>query len=321
MLTSQIFSDYEFCPRLVTEGQKVEPQSWPIRLALKRYLLAGIGSMMRQGNSDLVCWEYPLAFMEEAGERGYEHTIPLTALDRNAYVLMRDYACWLEGALRLAEEVGELEQVDPVHVGKTPVLLNVWRDKEKPEEAHAFRIIDRPSRSLDPHWNELLASLDKSLTSVTIHAFVLPSPNKKDRLASPLCLCYAHPMTGQMRLSPIEGEKKFAPSWRQIARWETENTGRSAIGWPEWRNGIEKDKCLDQCYQSETFELSNFGRIQEDAKLIFGVIDKAAPRKQELCPRCYLKRWCHGTDEERETFFRSISCPEADLESPVDLPR
>src|SRR5208282_2118841 len=123
ILTAQDFSDYEFCPRLVQLGKTVEPISWPVRHAVKRYLLEGVRHLVAGESTDLVCWEVPAAFLDEAGERGYQHAIPLMSHDRNAYTLIRDYACWLEGALRIVAELGlELEPAAPAYVDEVAVM-------------------------------------------------------------------------------------------------------------------------------------------------------------------------------------------------------
>lgn len=326
-LTAQAFSDYEFCPRLVQLGQLVEPPSWPVRHAVKRYLLSGVRQLLAGESPDAVCWEVPTAFLDEAGDRGFEHAVPLLAHDRNAYTLMRDYACWLEGALRLVAELGlEVAPADPAYVEGTPVLLDCWTGQWEPKAAHTFRVTDRATAGFSPRWLELLASLDPAVARVLVHTFILPAP-AKDRLPSPLCMAYAHPMTGHLRLATHGREKvTFTQSWKRVARWETENTGAmETILWPEWREGIARDECLEKCYRKEAVELALAGdaefrrELMRDAGQIVAAMGRPgeAVRKRELCPRCYMRGYCHPRDDEERESYRVISSLASDPVSPA----
>jgi hypothetical protein len=254
-----------------------------------------------------VIWDLVQSFTEEAATRGFEHAIPLEDSTRNAYYLMRDYADWLEGALWIvAEQELQASPVDPVQVGEHTVLLDCWRERDDPSCGHTFRIVDRPTVELSSRWPEWLASLDETLETVTIHALVLPPP-VKDRIPSPLVLAYSHPLTGQMRLATLETERGhvvFSEKWKRVARWETEASGlvSGAIHWPEWREGIERDCCLDRCYREGVVEVGGGGTGGggRDRQLFLDAVAIArdiqggnSPRKREACRRCYMNDHCN----------------------------
>lgn len=323
-LTAQEFSDYEFCPRLVHLSRAgVEPASLPIRHAVRRSLVQAVRELARGESAASVAWEIPQLFMEEASNRGYDHAIPLLAFDRNAYTLIRDYACWLEGAVYLMDELAlDLLPVDPVQVDRYPIALDCWQDRLHLDRAHTFRLVDRASADPRPKWLELLSSLHPEICEITVHSFILPSP-VKDRLASPLVLAYAHPMTGSLRLAPRDKEKlSFTQSWKRIARWETENTGAiETILWPEWREGIERDQCLDRCYMEHVLDFTERDdTVRRDAIAIARDIDKGGGvRKREMCPRCMMRGYCHGSEEERQS-YRVPTSATPDHSSPVTDP-
>jgi hypothetical protein len=311
-LTAQQFSDWEFCPRLVQLGYRIEPPSWPVRLALKRYLLMAVRRLARGTAIDSVAWDVQQDFLTEAANRGFDHIIPVTSSERNSYLLMRDYACWLESAVHLLDEQSlDLTLMEPVYVRATPIYLDCWLEREHPECAHTFRIVDRKNTADHARWLELLASLDTSISQITVHSFILPAPTR-DRLHSPLVMAYSHPLTGHMRLAQRDKEKViFGHGWKMIARWETENTGNiSTILWPEWRDGIEKDTCLDRCYEESVIDLADRDPEQtqtllEDAGTIVQAIKAKGEqvRKWELCGRCRMNSYCHGDQASREGYL------------------
>jgi hypothetical protein len=257
---------------------------------------------------DIVIWDLVQAFLSEAADRGFEHAILLTDPHRNAYFLMRDYADWLEGALHLIDEQEiDASPLDPIHVGEHSILTDCWQERADPSRrhGHTFRIVDRPNAIVHPNWNELLSSL--ALDSVTIHTLILPA-TVKDRLPSPLVLAYQHPLTSKLRLATLETERgrvQFTDKWLRLARWEMEGT--LAIHWPEWREGIERDQCLDKCYRETTVESVNCDALELSAKAIAGEVtrDKGC-RKQEACRRCYMDGYCNGGPDERDS-YRVIS--------------
>lgn len=320
----QAFSDYEFCPRLAQlsmPGWKVSPPSWPVRQALKRYLLDGIRLLVSGVPASRVAADLMQAFLNEGSGRGYEYGnlaaggIPVMAFDRNVYVLVQDYASWLEAAIYLVAEfspVADLEPVDPVDVGNGRVIeLACWRERSQPACGHAFRIFDRFPGEFDtylPTWNELLAITDlTSLTTLTTHALCLPAA-VKDRVPSPLCLAYAHPLTGHLRLATFNEEKvKFTAAWRRIARWQTANLGDGQVAWPEWRAGIERDRCLDKCYREVEAgvpdDRQKEGLLEDASRISRGITaERLAVKRREVCPRCYMKNWCHGDETEKESY-------------------
>lgn len=311
-LTAQQFSDWEFCPRLPQLGRTIEPGSWPIRIALRRYLHAAVRQLSTGDAACDVAFDQCQAFLEEGADRGFEHIIPLQAHDRNAYILIRDYACWLEAAIYLVDEFlpGRLAASDPVYLGDTPVHVDCWRERGSMECGHAFRITDRPDTDGHVRWNELLASLDPTLQEIVIHTFILPAP-VKDRLASPLVLAYQD-ITGHLRLASRRTESMvFNNKWTRVARWETEGRGRDTIRWPEWREGITRDECLARCYEEYTVPRIQVAGLLDDAKVIAReILRDDSPKKQEVCRRCYMRGWCHGDEESRQGYrITSVRAP------------
>jgi hypothetical protein len=319
-LSAQEFSDWEFCPRLVQLSRTVEPPSFPVRHSIRRYLLRAVRALAVKGGPrvDDVVWDTTQAFLEEAADRGFEHTIPLLAFDRNVYSLLRDYACWLEGAIHLVDEFApSLAALDPVRIGDRLVLLDCWLDRDDSTSAHTFRVTDRAATTADPpvRWNELLASLDPSIRSITLHSFLLPAP-VKDRLASPLVLAYSHPINGHMRLATLDEERyQFTKNWKRTARWEQE--GRpDAIQWPEWREGIERDQCIGRCYQESVIDTDTLAPDRQLLAYDTGLIveeltdQPIAVRRRENCRRCMMAGYCHGDEESRQS-YRVISAASA----------
>lgn len=325
-LTAQHFSDWEFCPRLVQLLPVIEPGAWPVRRALSRYLHSAIEQFSFGHPADRVAYNVPGEFLDEAGTRGFEHAIPVAEIERSVYTFMRDYACWLEGAIYLAHEVighTTISSLRPIYVKGSDVDSSCWVESDRSDHGHVFRIADRPSTSYSPHWPELLASLSGDLVEVAIHTFVLPAPTR-DRIASPLCMAYAHPMTGQLRLA-TRGRETFSGNWKRLARWELNDT-MPEFRWPEWRLGIERDECLGRCYSEDIvdfIEQSSDDRRQllRDAELIVDSIGHPSDgiRKHELCGRCMMRGYCHGDEASRHA-YRPVTCYTSSLISDPIFP-
>ena len=316
-LEAQAFSRYEVCPRLPQLARSLQPPVWPVREAAKRYLTRGLHEVLA-GNSAATS-EIPQAFLAEGADPGYETRIPVESYDRNAYVLVKDYADWIEGGLQLARELLPASltpaPVIPLAGGHT-VRLAAWQEDEQDGgRIHTVRLTSRAPSDLTEYvscWNDLLAACLPAaglphVTGITVHLFLLPVP-VKDRLPSPLCLAYAHPMTGHLRLATFAGEKTaFGPNWRRIARWQTANLGDGEVSWPEWRAGIERDRCLDRCYREVELEVPEERQreaILEDAGRIAGEMaaERLAARRRESCPQCVMQKWCHGDSEEKKSY-------------------
>lgn len=308
VVEAQQLSEWEFCARLVELNRSFEPPSWPVRLAIRRYLFSALKARYSGMPPDIAREAAVDAFTDEATERGYTHPIPVSDPRRNAYTLIKDYACWLEGALHLAEEldlVGEVEPLPLVAAGADlQVHVDAWAGQWEPHVAHTFRLADRatsPLAPFTPKWPEVAAALS-GCTEVRVHAFLLPAA-RKDRLPSPLCLAFQHPLTAHLRLAtlPSAGEKEFGRGWKKVARWELVNTDM-AFTWPEWRDGIDNDQCEDKCWEHHTWkpgwspeqlarEYRSFKQIVEAVALGSGAI-----RKREVCGRCYMVGLCHDPE-------------------------
>jgi hypothetical protein len=312
-LTPQQLSDWEFCARLSQMLATYEPPSWPVRRALARYLERGVGMLAGGAAPSDTAAEIATLFLDEAGARGFESVIPNYRLDRNLYVLMRDYACWLEGAASLVGGLRlELAPAAPIALAGEDLALvpSAWVETGDHTAAHVFRVSERAPDADDPriHWPELVASLLPGVVTVILHTLLLPAPSK-DRIPSPLVLAYSHPMTGHLRLATLDHEgARFSPAWKRVARWELDSTD-AAILWPEWRAGIERDRCLGRCYVETRYEFGERGKegrreLERDIVQIAAAMARTpeAARKREACPRCMMRGLCHGDKEERESY-------------------
>lgn len=263
MITPNELSEYEKCARLPQLSAKWEPQRWPVRDAVKRYIAERIGDDPEIAADD---------FLLEAANRGYLYP------EGEPYELAKDYASWIDSALRLLAE------------GPRPDVVRVVSD-----------LGDRRLR-----WPELVKIAVELYPVVEIVQIKLP-PTRKHRLLSPLSLVYCHPMTGEMRLARVDKEQKaFSNAWERIGRWE-----RPEISWQEWRAGIDRDRCMDQImerYTVTTLGYQERQKILNDIEHISVSIDKPLhPRKWEACENCIFNGYCHGDKSgyDRKTVLRS----------------
>jgi hypothetical protein len=279
-------SHYEFCPRLPSLIRIIEPNQFPIREAVKRHFERGVG-LLYSGFQDP--WiAVPAEFLIEAADRGYVYP------EGNPYAIAQDHGCWLESVLRLLPDI-HLEPLPPVSVDGNDVEISGYK---RGFEAHLFRVVDSFDDKV--RWPELL--LIGQYETVTIHQLRLPRLSS-GRLLSPAAMAYAHPMTGQLRLARLEGEgKAFNPSWKRLGRWEM-----SDITWEDWAEGISRDKCLGQIYQSHEagaeFSQDDLDGVRRDAAMMFRYMDRQQPRQRETCGTCMYHGYCHGGEVERRRYM------------------
>lgn len=278
----------ERCFRLPRLVRTLRPPEQIFREAVKNYFLKFIA----EPNIDPT--RVKLAFLNEAAERGFVYPE-----DADPYTLAQDGASWLENALRFAGEYYKFKakigvfplKKDCGHVIKTPGYIG------EDDCAHLFRV----TTDLDDYqirWPELLLWASGFEQSIHIHRWRLPSIGK--RLISPLMTCYRHPLTGYYRLSHLSGEPKFGTRWRRFAHWEL-----SDMDWPEWREGIRRDRCSSLIYRDDEFPGYDGARrriIQTVAQNLIGRMSHNAPKKFESCPGCAMYTYCHGTKNQRDQF-------------------
>jgi hypothetical protein len=290
---SQEFSDFERCAKLPQIKKKWEPDRWPVREAVKQKFYS---SLLRDPE------EVADEFLYEAGARGYEYP------EGEPYELAKDYASWLDGALRLVREDTMLSPISNYFWGTTQFELVGYVSGQ----VNIVRIVHELG---DHHlrWPEIIA-LGLGDSEVVIHQYKLPSVRKR-RLASPLSLAYQQPMTGGYRLAKRDGETiSFGPNWKRLGRWEIPE-----VPWQEWREGIDRDRCLPaikETYSVTPFEDSDKRRLLNDIEHIMASMSKVThPRKWEACETCIFKPVCHGNKHgfHRKTMQRAVRKREADL--------
>jgi hypothetical protein len=93
----------------------------------------------------------------------------------------------------------------------------------------------------------------------------------------------------------LSGETGFSSKWTRVGRWEEE------FGWGNWRDGIDRDQCIDQIYRHATIYPSRdddyLREIREDAAAIAAAIPLPHPRLRENCSICPYARICHAEKE------------------------
>ena len=282
-LTSSDFSRYEFCPRLPHLTQSLYPSSTPVRDATRTYFTHALSAIFAGHLAHA-----PLDFLDEAASRGFAYP------DGDAYTIANDYSCWLDGMIRIVEEMGI--DADPAPLvaipGANVIIDDAYLDAH--DILHLFRISD----SADEKWADLFAALLHP-TEIQIHAFHLPSV-RSGRLPSPLTMAYKHPSIDIYRLAPLSEESKFSSKWKRIGRWEQQ------FDWNEWRAGIDKDQCMERIVTHSSIlpsrTDSELDDIRMDAAVIAAILLHDAPRQRESCHRCLYHRYCHGDEHERSQF-------------------
>jgi hypothetical protein len=276
-------SDYEKCAKLPLIARKWEPERYPVREVVKRYIAEGLFRDPEDTADE---------FLREAAAVGFEYP------EGEPYELAKDYASWLDAAFRVVLETSG--SISPIP--RFELLGDEYQvDGFLSETGHnVVRVVhelgDRRLR-----WPELIA-LGLGSTEITVHQIKLPSVRKR-RVQSPLCLAYRQPMTGGMRLAKLDREKiSFGPSWKRIGRWEVPE-----VSWQEWRDGIDRDRCLGsiiETYSVPALRADEKRRLLNDIEHITVSMSKGThPRKWEACETCNFKRFCH---EGRHGFIRKV---------------
>jgi len=277
-MNSRHLSQFEFCPRLPALAISSLPPLQPIREAVKAQFAAGVRQVLSAAPVTS-----PIDFLNEAASAGFLYP------SGDPFTLAQDYSCWLDGALRIVEELGlRLTPAPPaVAAGKRIQIESAYTDAST---LHLFLIGSDPDES---KWPILLAQLAEPLT-IELHLFPLPSA-RGGRLSTPLTIAYRHPLTGSLRLATLSGETGFSSKWTRVGRWEEE------FGWGNWRDGIDRDQCIDQIYRHATIYPSRdddyLREIREDAAAIAAAIPLPHPRLRENCSICPYARICHAEKE------------------------
>lgn len=287
----QDLSRYETCPRLAQLHRIYEPPNWPVREAVKQFFPRGIYAIMRGESPD----DTVMAFLDQAANPGF--TYP----EGEPYVLAQDFACWLDGALRVIfEDLGELEysQLDLYRVGENHLHVDGWRDSNN--VIHVYRITGN-LEDRDMRWPELCALAFEDV-EVKIHAYKLPYA-RSGRLLSPLCMSYQHPtVSSNYRLARLEQDSSFAKSYKKIARWEIQ----PKVEWGEWRHGIDRDQCMNQIkdiYSSSPISDSyKKSQLRGTIEQLMMSLEKPHPKLREKCHDCIMWGLCHGDKDERARF-------------------
>lgn len=211
-------------------------------------------------------------FLYEAANSGFLYP------EGEPFELAKDYSSWIDGALRLLAE------------GSRPDVVRVVSDLGD----HRLR------------WPELVKMAVELYPVVEVVQIKLPSI-RKHRLLSPLSLVYRHPMTGELRLARVDKEQKaFSNAWQRIGRWEMPE-----FSWQEWRQGIDRDRCMDQVierYQVPTISYQERQKVLNDIEHISVALAKPLhPRLWEACENCIFNGYCHGDKSgfDRKTVLRA----------------
>lgn len=268
-MTSRHLSLYERCARLPTLLQLEDSPPEPIRDATRRFFELGLHQIFT--GLDVTT---PIDFLSAAAH-GF-----LYPPNSDPYTLAQDYACWIDGALRLVEELGLRAWVaEPLQLSPDTALTlsGAWRTHSA---LHLFLIGD--SLNSWPVWTAQLAH-----HSIHVYSFTLPSV-RDGRLRSPLTTCYKHPTLNLLRLATLDTERGFSPKWSKIARWED-----STFTWPEWREGINRDRCLNKIVTHVELEGVEDDELRQDALAIINSSSTPAPRLREACTNCQFKGVCH----------------------------
>jgi hypothetical protein len=282
-MNSSDLSKWEFCARLPELERLKTPDRFPIREAAKRHFFRGVAQVLSTKESTAV-----YDFLGDAASSGFIYPAG------EAYYMAQDYACWIEGALSLVAEWNlEVRALPGIKVESNIVRVdNAYVDSD--DMIQIFRVSD--AEVGEEKWDSSIALLHEP-KEIRIHSFHLPSL-RKGRLSSPLVTGYRHPSKSFqiVRLAPLEGES-FNAKWTRCTRWE------ERFSWVNWREGIDKDQCMDRIYLSESLPAtSKLDEIRKDAAEILAVIRNPSPRKREVCPRCLYHRYCHGDEHERSLF-------------------
>jgi hypothetical protein len=302
IIDATILSKWERCHRIPALVQICVPRQASAReecgRRVDKAVRMAIGGRAAEAGTELLN-----DFLERAASPGLRYPPSV----REVYALAHDYADWVEGGAELvAEQVsaaGPLRQVPMFAFGQHRVNVEGWLDEAG--GVHVWRVVDTFPADGDEfpaHWPEMVAQAGTG-AALTVHALRLPSV-RGGRLASPLVQSYAHPLTGEIRLARIDAEGKgFARTWKRQARWEMAASGER-VEWAEWRDGIERDRCLaaiTRDYQMAAMEDGERLAIAEDVRSICAMMGDPSrqARKREMCAGCEYEGWCHGNEGTR----------------------
>lgn len=283
-MNSRNLSQFEFCPRLPALAIAGPPPLQPIRDATKHYFSRGVREVLSGGSITA-----PTDFLNEAAYAGFLYP------SGDPYTLAQDYSCWLDGALRIVEELGL--QLRPLPTLAFPNRLHIGVENAYLDSLGSLHLFLIGSDAEEEKWPLLLAQLAEPLV-IELHLFPLPSA-RGGRLSTPLTIAYRHPLTGSLRLAALDDEKGFSPKWTRVGRWEEE------FRWGDWRDGIDRDQCIHQIYRPFTIyperDPDALREIREDAAAIAAAIPLPQPRLRENCPICPYNTICHADRAEKET--------------------
>ncbi len=220
------------------------------------------------------------------------------------YHLAKDYAMWLDGAIRIIQEFWpELTPTNPRNVAGRMMNPEGYCDPDG--GLHFFRAVAQFDE-YHIRWPEIIALGTEKIKEATVHRFRLPY-SARGRLLSPLCVCYRHPMIKEnLRLARREEEKfrGFTTNWGKVGRWELED-----VPWEEWREGINRDRCMhlicDEAVVSH--QQVPYQALRDAGKLVTFAEETKVPKKHETCSGCTFNHWCHGTSDQRRNFHRKES--------------
>ena len=296
-ITADDLSRWETCSRLPELYATYSQHSdhLPVRDACKRAFYSALSH--RPFDPELAEAQFLLA----AANEGYaypEWTEP--------YTVGKDHVSWLSGALHLAAELN----LYPIkRTTDCPVRVQAFEDDLG--GVHTFRVVQSLPLTLPTKWPELTLLAYYYPASLTVHALRLPRIGDLGRLHSPLSFGYQHPLTGLYRLSRFDSTRGFGPKWRRKGRWEAADDDQ--VSWEEWRNGIDNDKCLEQCmrhYDIPTgLDADERDQIKADLTVAVNQLQQSfvsLPRKREMCTTCIVRETCHKLpvvhpDQRRES--------------------
>jgi len=288
-------SEFERCPRLPGLRKSFEPEKYPVREATKLFFERGLRSIFIGEPPGATVW----GFTDEAAGRGYLYG------KGEPYTIAQDFACWLDGTLRLVIEGGiDREPLRLYQLGEHCLHVDGWTDTEG--RIHLYRAVSRlGDQAL--RWPELAVLAFEPEKEVFIHQYCLPQ-TRGGRLLSPLSIGYKHPKieNNPIRLARLDldgKEQNFKNTWKKIGRWECPD-----IPWAEWRQGIDKDQCLDmieETYSPPMLDAEQAYAVKGDLEKMAVVMEKPAswPRYREACPGCFYQGLCHGDRDSRKTYI------------------
>ena len=281
---------FERCPKLPGLRRRFEPSRFPVRDVVKEYFKSGVRAIFAGESPAPTVWR----FTDEAAGRGYVYP------DGEPYTLAQDFAVWLDGSLRLVQELGtDREQLPLARIGSTQVHVDAWKDSVG--VIHIYRAVSSLGNQT-PRWAELAVAAFNPESEIIIHQFHLPQA-RNGRVHSPLSIGYQHPKVANapIRLARLDKENNFRNTWKKIGRWELPD-----ISWAEWREGIDKDQCMGMIqeeFQGLMLDESEARALKGDLERMAVVMEKPDiwPRFREACQGCVYRGLCHPTrDSIRE---------------------